>query len=147
MPPVRAIGGRKMRHLPGPHVALCGPSEAWQRLPGGPTLRKWLNAFATHQFMIACSANPGNGHVGNASTLIWDSIKVEVSVMRPRTGKTKRTLECPQCGDSFVQYRPWQKFCSEKCRWRNWSQKHPRLPPPGTDGKLRFPRHPRRKPV
>jgi len=57
--------------------------------------------------------------------------------------KTKRILKCAQCGEEFVQYRPWQKFCSGKCRWKNWNQKHPRYPSPGSDGRFRFPRRPK----
>jgi protein-arginine kinase activator protein McsA len=65
--------------------------------------------------------------------------------MRPRRKQTKKILMCAQCGNPFTQYRAWQKFCSSKCKWKNWSQKHPRLPSPGTDGHYRFPRLPKRK--
>ena len=57
--------------------------------------------------------------------------------------KTRKTLKCQECGTEYVEYRPWQKFCSDKCRWMNWDRKHPRLPSPGSDGRFRFPRLPR----
>lgn len=65
--------------------------------------------------------------------------------MRPRTKQTKKTLNCAECGNDFTQYRSWQKFCSSKCRWRNWDKRHPRTLRQGTDGRVRFPRWPKRK--
>lgn len=31
-----------------------------------------------------------------------------------------------RCGKTFLQKRPWQRFCSTKCRFQEWDKEHPR---------------------
>ena len=40
----------------------------------------------------------------------------------------KRVVVClgPMCGKELIQGRAWQKYCSDRCRNRHWSQLHPR---------------------
>ena len=130
------------------HGMRCGRKNAASnrvthlRAFGGvatPARLKWLNAFATPWVMMAYPAN--SKKTATLATL-WGSIRVEVKLM---VKKTQIDLKCAECGESFEQYRSWQKFCSAKCRWRNWSQKNPRMPRPGTDGVVRFPRLPKSK--
>jgi len=33
----------------------------------------------------------------------------------------------PMCGKELIQGRAWQKYCSDRCRNRHWSQLHPRV--------------------
>lgn len=43
--------------------------------------------------------------------------------------QVKTETKCPECGKEVKKNRPWQKFCSDICRWRNWDKKHPRIKP------------------
>lgn len=33
---------------------------------------------------------------------------------------------CVECKTRFVVRRKWQKFCTSKCRIKNWESLHPR---------------------
>ena len=33
---------------------------------------------------------------------------------------------CDSCGEMYPPYRPWQRFCSKKCRWKAWAELYPR---------------------
>ena len=35
--------------------------------------------------------------------------------------------ECLYCKKSFKKIRPWQQFCSPKCRYKDWNDKHIRV--------------------
>src|SRR3990167_5610244 len=40
----------------------------------------------------------------------------------------KKTLsKCITCGTSFEVHRPWQRFCSDRCRIEQWQREHPRV--------------------
>lgn len=34
---------------------------------------------------------------------------------------------CKHCGKSFTPKKPWQKFCSPRCRFLDFDGRHPRL--------------------
>lgn len=36
-------------------------------------------------------------------------------------------VECANCGKSFEQRRRDHLFCSEQCRYQDWSKRHPRI--------------------
>lgn len=36
------------------------------------------------------------------------------------------SMSCLECNETFRPKRPWQRFCSKKCRWDQWSRNHPR---------------------
>lgn len=42
---------------------------------------------------------------------------------------------CQQCGEKFERRRPHQKFCTPKCRYRNWVEHNPTIRL--TDGELK----------
>lgn len=46
---------------------------------------------------------------------------------RPKRPEMQPHLLCRQCGETFIQRRKWQKFCSQACRWANWDERHPRV--------------------
>ena len=37
-----------------------------------------------------------------------------------------KTSLCKFCGSPVYAQRHWQEFCGDRCRWRYWSQEHPR---------------------
>ena len=37
-----------------------------------------------------------------------------------------KIAKCRMCGSDVRRNRKWQEFCSDACRWRYWSQNHPR---------------------
>jgi endogenous inhibitor of DNA gyrase (YacG/DUF329 family) len=42
--------------------------------------------------------------------------------------KARPTRFCEECGEPFKQYRPQQRFCSDRkknCRWKHWQREHP----------------------
>lgn len=41
--------------------------------------------------------------------------------------KAKATAICLVCGHRFDVNRPWQRFCSPKCRQYRWEKEHPRI--------------------
>ena len=36
-------------------------------------------------------------------------------------------VECGNCGKPFEQRRRDHLFCSEQCRYQDWSKRHPRI--------------------
>lgn len=41
--------------------------------------------------------------------------------------KDKKKATCKFCGEPFLPNRPWQKFCSPKCRMGNFETNNPRV--------------------
>ena len=41
--------------------------------------------------------------------------------------KEKQKDTCKNCGGVFDKARPWQKFCSPKCRMIHYEQSNPRI--------------------
>jgi predicted nucleic acid-binding Zn ribbon protein len=43
------------------------------------------------------------------------------------TSSEKKKVICEFCGKKFDPKRPWQKFCSQKCRWEKFNRDNPRV--------------------
>jgi len=41
--------------------------------------------------------------------------------------KRRKSIICEECNERIIQKRNWQKFCSQKCRFKNWAKKNPRV--------------------
>lgn len=35
--------------------------------------------------------------------------------------------QCIECGKEIKKSRKWQRFCSQKCRYKNWDKENPRV--------------------
>jgi len=40
--------------------------------------------------------------------------------------KKKEYEICIECKNRFIIKRKWQKYCSPRCRWKQWDKKNPR---------------------
>lgn len=41
--------------------------------------------------------------------------------------KDMKIKVCEYCGRKFKPVRHWQRFCSDRCRWKSWDKRHPRI--------------------
>jgi len=41
-----------------------------------------------------------------------------------KTSKLKFNMRCEQCRRWYEKIRPWQRFCSDKCRVEHWHDQH-----------------------
>lgn len=39
----------------------------------------------------------------------------------------KRYCKNKNCKSDMIPKRPWQKYCSDKCRWEDWNYNNPRM--------------------
>jgi len=57
----------------------------------------------------------------------------ESASLRPSKGKRKRTrvaafeVSCEFCAKSFKTNRKRARFCSDKCRYKGWEKRNPRM--------------------
>ena len=55
--------------------------------------------------------------------------KEPAEILRTALGRfdpKKKTKKCPVCNITFQINRPWQEYCSPKCRYSAYNEKHPR---------------------
>jgi hypothetical protein len=45
--------------------------------------------------------------------------------MADKAATKGKTENCLTCGQEFSKVRPHQKFCSRRCRWMHWRERHP----------------------